>query len=178
MDLSIKEAQRIYQSEKYLIEPIRWEDVPNRKYKSPQSKIECRISINDAIQRNIFFRIVSNPVYPQTLMFQLEVNSLDSRTNIPLYRLDVNPSSAHTNLLTASDELSGLFFQIGETHEHIFLDNLTNDGSEIRKQSDAIARRINEPPDTFMSCLNYICGKLNIMNYNAIPNITDQGSLL
>lgn len=178
MNLSIEEALHIYQSEKYLIEPLRWVDVPNRKYKSPQSKIECRISINDAIQRNIFFRIVSNPVHPQTLMFQLEVNSLDSRTNIPLYRLDVNPSSAHTNILTTSDELSGHFFSIGETHEHIFLDNLTHDGSEIRKQSDTIARPIYNPPDTFVSCIDYICDKLNIINCSAIPNLTDQGSLL
>ena len=142
MDLSVQEADWIFSSPKKLISPLIWEDVPNRKHKSPQRKMECRISIAGAIRRGVFFRVTMMPTYPDYVKFQIEVDQIGVRSHIPLYRLDVSPLSAHTNRLYGQEDLQGAFFALGETHEHIYQDNLADEGTRIRSDSDAIARKI------------------------------------
>jgi hypothetical protein len=178
MTLTVAEADRIMLSEKRLIPPLDWQAVPNRVHKSPQHKIECRVEVGGAIKRGVFFRSVIFPAYPNTMSFQLEVDQETSRQHIVLFRLDVCPTNAHTNPMNGTDELSGLFFAMGETHEHHYSDNLVSDGSRIRASSDAFARKIVEPPSSFSSCVNYICDMVNLQNCIEIQKPMDQGFLL
>jgi|GEM_PF-3208846 len=178
MDLSVDEAKYILNASKVLVKPMDWVSVPNRNHVNPQREVKTRVSIDGAIKRGIFFRIRLYPSYPQTMTFQLEVDQAENRTHISLYRLDVCPMSSHANIIEDKRELSGLFFKIGETHEHVITDNLKLDNSRILSQSDRYARKITSPPENFSCCVNYICDRINIGNGEDIPPPSDQGLLL
>ena len=98
MDLSVQEALQIYNAKKHLTLPVEWKNIPNREHKDPQRQIGCRVKINDGIKRCVFFRATIFPDYPETMMFQLEVDQSDIRARKVIYRLDVCPRGAHTNL--------------------------------------------------------------------------------
>ncbi len=81
------------------------------------------------------------------------------------------------NKLYGPDDMSGLLFAAGETHEHIFYDSLRNDGS-LRANACEQARRIENPPRDFPTALSLVCSRINILNGTEVPNPGDQGMLL
>lgn len=177
MSLSFEEADYIYRAPKRLIPPLIWKDVPNRHHKNPKHKLECRVAIDDSIQRGLFFRILFDPNYANSLTFQFEVDQREVRSHVVLHRLDVFPRAAHTNPLDDWHPLCGDYIPIQVTHEHVFYDNLHEARDKIRKSSDAYARPIIDPPLDFSSCVNHICSTLNIENGIELPQPESQTQL-
>ena len=64
-------------------------------------------------------------------MFQLDMERPGVRAHLPLYRLDWRPFRAHLNGPDGPEELRGLLFKEGVTHEHICLFD-ADDKGEIR----------------------------------------------
>lgn len=178
MSVSVEEAVGLFKAEKRIMQPIRWTDIPNRTHKSPQSGLHCRVSVKVVTPRNVFFRAVANPAYPNSFMLQVEIDQEASRSHIVLARLDACPTSAHTNPMHGPEELASEFFAAGETHEHLITDNFNSDMTSIRGLGDGLARKIDSPPSRFLSCVNYFCDRLNITNGSEIPLPGDNKQLL
>lgn len=171
-------ANRIFTSEKRLLKPLRWEYVPKSNDKTAlYQKLEARVQIDAGVPRGVFFRVL---VYPGSLThvtFQLDSDLPTGRTNVALYRFELNPVRPHTNKLYGPDEVNGVFIDAGVPHEHIFYDSLREDGS-LRRRTDEQARIIDDPPRDFPTALDFVCRRTNITNGNDVPNSEDQGQLL
>ena len=127
--ISFAEAEEIYHSEKTLVGPYQWM-FPSNSGRN-QSCLTCKVEIADALPRGVLFRATAHPRFFDTFTFQLECTRLDSPSHIPLYRLEVKPLSTHTNKFYGPEELQGMSFSAGTSHQHDFHDNLTENG-EIR----------------------------------------------
>ena len=178
MPIPYADADRIFVSEKRLLKPLRWESVPKNNKKTEYfRKLEARVQIDSGIPRGVFFRAM---VYPGSLThvtFQLDCDLPTGRTNIALYRFELNPVKPHMNKLYGPDEINGLRIDAGVPHEHVFYDSLCNDGS-LRKRTDQQARIVEDPPENFSTALDYVCRRTNIINGEDVPSPGDQGQLL
>lgn len=87
------------------------------------------------------------------------------------------PLSAHANKLYGPDEINGILFDARETHEHVFYDSLTKDGS-LRQNACEQARKVNVEIRDFATGLRYACDRINIVNPEEVPPPADQGTLL
>ena len=112
-------------------------------------------------------------------VFQLECDIPESRTHLPLYRLEVDPLTSHPNKLYGTEEINGLFIDVGVTHEHVFYDSLKDDRTcrNIRR-CDEQARVVANPPSDFMDALMYVSTKINLTNFDQIPPPDPQGLLM
>jgi len=126
MVMPFSEAEEIFQAEKTLIQPMKWDS--SSKSGRNQSCLECRVEIAESLPRGVLFRAIAYPRFLETFTFQLECERLEARAHITLYRLEVNPLKAHTNKFFGPEEIQGDFFPAGTTHEHDFHDGLTQDG--------------------------------------------------
>jgi len=121
-------------------------------------------------------------VFPKSLVrsvFQLECDIPESRTHLPLYRLEVDPLTSHPNKLYGTEEINGLFIDVGVMHEHVFYDSLKDDRTcrNIRR-CDEQARVVANPPSDFMDALMYVSTKINLTNFDQIPPPDPQGLLM
>lgn len=151
--------------------------MPNNSVNEHRRTLEARIAIGNGVRRGVFFRIV---IYPRSLTrvtFQLECDLPEGRNHVPLYRFELNPLRSHANKLYGPDEINGIFIDAGVPHEHIFYDSLRKDGA-VRKNACEQGRIVNEPPSDFSNALEFVCHKINILNFKDIPNPGDQGQLL
>lgn len=174
MKLTVELATTIFVAEKRLIGPFDWQT----RGRSGQSYhcLESRVDLGGSVPRGVFFRILDYPTSLISFTFQLECDLEESRSHAPLYRLDLNPINAHSNLLYGSDDVNGLYFESGETHEHDFRDSLTTDG-QLRAKVCEQARRVEGPPKDFANALVRVCSRINIINGSDVPLPPSQGSL-
>ncbi len=173
--ISFSEAEEIYQSEKTLVGPYQW-IFPSNSGRN-QSCLTCKVEMAGALPRGVLFRATAYPTFLDTFTFQLECASLSSRSGIPLYRLEVNPLSAHTNRFYGPEELRGLRLPARTSHEHDFHDNLTENG-DIRNTSLPQARPMKIELSDFATALGFVCDKVNIANRSDVPHPPSQGVLL
>jgi len=174
MVMPFSEAEEIFQAEKTLIQPMKWDS--SSKSGRNQSCLECRVEIAESLPRGVLFRAIAYPRFLETFTFQLECERLEARAHITLYRLEVNPLKAHTNKFFGPEEIQGDFFPAGTTHEHDFHDGLTQDG-QLRDNSCAQARRMTMPLPDFTTALGLVCSRINIVNGAQVPKPPSQGSL-
>lgn len=99
------------------------------------------------------------------------------RTHLPLYRLDWRPFRPHLNGPDGPEELRGVLFQEGVTHEHICLLDADEKG-EIRSDRNLIAKIVTPDPASFQEALTYVYATLSIVNQNDIPPAPSQGRLV
>ncbi len=168
------EAEEIFRASKTLVRPLSWDS--SSKSGRNQSCLECRVEFGSAMPRGVFFRAITYPRFLETFTFQLECERLEARAHVTLYRLEVNPLSAHTNKFYGAPEIQGEFFPAGKTHEHDFHDSLTDTGG-LRSNSCAQARAITLPSSDFATALRIVCSRINIVNGLIMPNPPSQGSL-
>lgn len=174
MVIPFAEAEEIYQAEKTLFGPLKWVS-PSSSGRN-QTCMECRVQVAAALPRGVFFRAIAYPRFLKTFTFQLDCNRVETRVHVTLYRLEVNPLRAHTNKPFGPENIRSLFFQAGQSHEHDFHDNLTEDG-ELRSESCFQARPLSVPPSDFATALAMVCGRINIVNGSDVPNPPLQGAL-
>ena len=177
MTISFEVADRIFQAPKSLLKPIKWRVAESKKGNEQFRRLECRVAVDGGVPRGVFFRIA---VFPRSLawaMFQLECDLPSGRKHVPLYRLEVEPLSAHGNKLYGPDEINGAIFDAGETHEHVFYDSLKKDGT-LRPNACEQARKVNVEIRDFATGLRYACDRINIVNPDEVPPPADQGTLL
>lgn len=179
MTLDIGDAKRILRANKVLMDIHPWVSKPTRDGKCIQYSFESRIRADSSMPRGLWFRITVFPRYPDTTTFQMECDIPNSRSHMPLYRLDYRPIHTHSN----SDDwgpmrLRGLFFEFGETHEHICLYHAIPKLKRLRSGGVHTARRIKPDFLDFDSALEHVCSVLNIQNGGMIPDRNAQGELL
>lgn len=171
------DADRIFNSEKRLLGPFRWESVPNSSANEHRRRFETRVTIGNGIRRGVFFRIIVYPRSLTRLTYQLDCDLPAGRTHVPLYRFELNPPRPHANKPYGPDEINGLFIDAGVPHEHVFYDSLRRDGT-LRNEACEQGRIVGNPPSNFANALEYVCRKVNIVNCSDVPNPGDQGQLL
>jgi hypothetical protein len=174
MQLTAALANAIFDGRKRLVAPFEWR--PNARNGQDHHLFECRVEMGGGIRQGIIFRIVTYPRGLESYTYQLECENQDTRSNIPLYRLDLKPIKAHVNMLFGSDEVNGLYFEAGVTHEHDFRDSLTADG-QLRSNSCVQARLVADPPQDFATALVRVCSRINVINSGDVPLPPSQGSL-
>jgi hypothetical protein len=99
------------------------------------------------------------------------------KSHLPPYRLDWRPFRDHFNGPDGPEELRGLWFKEGVTHEHICLFDADEKGN-IRSGNLATARIVTPDPGAFQEALTYACATLSIMNQNDIPPAPAQGRMV
>ncbi|MEP3180385.1 MAG: hypothetical protein ABJO45_12620 [Lentilitoribacter sp.] len=178
MPIDFEIVDKIFCTQKYLLPPFDWKTVPASNTKEQRQCFETRIKLEGTIPRGVWFRIT---IFPGSLIrsvFQLECDIPNSRTHVPLYRLELDPLTAHTNKLYGDDEVNGVFIDAGVTHEHIFYDSL-KPGNILRKPNrcDEQARIVKDPPSDFAHALSYVAVKIELQNADQIPHPNAQGLL-
>lgn len=176
MPIPISEAEHIFSAQKELLAPIIW----STRSKSDRNQLclECRVRLKEGvIPRGIFFRAVAYPTHLRTYTFQLECERPEARSHVTLYRLEVRPFRQHSNKMYGPDDINGLYFPPGETHEHDFHDSLEPDGS-LRENSCEQARSVVGPLQDFATALARVCSRINIINGGDVPSPNPQGALL
>lgn len=160
------------------MKPLRWESVPKNNDKTALlRKLEARVQIDAGVPRGVFFRVLVHPGSLTNVIFQLDCDLPTGRTNIALYRFELNPVRPHINKLYGPDEINGVFIDAGVPHEHVFYDSLCNDGS-LRRRTDEQARIVEDTPEDFTTALDFVCRRTSITNGTDVPNPGDQGLLL
>lgn len=178
MPIEYEIADKIFRATKTVAPPFEWETVSANNKNEQRRRFEGRIRLDGTIPRGVWLRIM---VFPNSLVrsvFQLECDIPESRSHLPLYRLEVDPLTSHPNKLYGVDEINGLFIDVGVTHEHVFYDSLKDDGTfrNIRR-CDEQARIVINPPSDFMDALQYVSTKINLTNSDQIPPLNAQGLL-
>ncbi|ABF63521.1 hypothetical protein TM1040_0788 [Ruegeria sp. TM1040] len=177
MPIQYSLADRIFQTSKDLLPPFEWKPTTNGSGHEHRRGIECRVRIGGSMPRGVFFRIALFPRFRLRATFQLECERDSGRAHIPLYRLDVDPASAHQNKLFGPPEVHGIFLPQGKNHEHIFYDSLREDGG-LRLHGAVQARPVEADFTEFSEALAYVCDTLKINNRGDLPPPGDQGVLL
>lgn len=177
MKLTTEDATAYLFAEKRLLAGHDWRRKQNRDGKYPILFYEARVSIDGALPRGLRFRISIFPTYPNVATFQLEIDIPGSRTCMPLYRLEWQPLSGHSNGRNCSPELQDLIFKPGDTHEHLCTDNLSHAEGRVLKSGVQAARGLDHDFGSFDEALSYVCDKLNIQNPGDIPPSEAQAEL-
>lgn len=180
MYLGIAEAINYLEADKVLVNGGVWQPKENRNGRYPITFFECRVRIDQAMPRGLKFRISAFPTFPNSATFQLECDQPGQRTCITLYRMEWRPISAHTNSMgpPTPEDLRGLSFLPGESHEHICTDNVTMVQQRIVKPGVHAARRVEPEPTTYDDALAYVCAKIRIINAGDVPPSNAQWSLV
>lgn len=149
MAISYDDAHQIFIAEKRLLKPLKWESVSKGNSKTEiLRKLETRVQINAAVPRGVFFRILIHPASLTNVIFQLDCEGSSGRTNIALYRFELDPIRPHSNKPFGPDDINGLYIPAGVTHEHLFYDCVTQD-RRLRTRTDQQARIVEDPPKDF-----------------------------
>jgi hypothetical protein len=178
MELSYADAVTYMTAPKQLIAPADrpfgpddWAVKKNNAGRQAAAFFEARVGLRQAMPRGLKFRISIFPAHPETATFQLELDLPNTKTCLPLYRLEWGALSGHGNLMDQQfpEELRGLVFEPGETHAHSCLDHLTPERLAVRKGGVHAARKIESPILSYEGALRYACGTLNIENPEVVP---------
>ena len=178
MTIKYSEAIHIINTPKRLIDIHDWTVADNRSGQSVTHKFRARIEIQGALPRGIWFRCSKIYGRESDGTFQLDQEQLNYRSHIPLYRLDWNPSKAHTNGQYGPEELRGILIPAYTTHEHRASDNYDIITGVMRSDGLSTARIVKEDIKNFNKALEYVCDKLKIQNWDQIPPPTAQGDML
>jgi|ERR1700732_1705878 len=177
MTLSLTDAKSILETPKRLTNIHQWIVARNREGCAQVLKFEARIEIDGVLPRGVWFRSIVIPQYTDTATFQLDCDQPSNRSHIPLYRLEWRPFRSHTNGNNGPEELRGLFFPAGTTHEHNCLDHASHKEGRILSGGVQTARKIEPDLVSFAEALRRACDILLIMNHEAIPPPKVQGEL-
>jgi hypothetical protein len=171
------QADALFQSWKRLSPPKNWEFKSNSNGRETGREIECLIEIEGAVWRGAALLLVVSAGNLDKCSMSLLARHGDCRTRHPIYRLDINPTMPHRNMFVGREDLRGMRFWPGETHEHVYSDNLDAAGA-LMDRCDMIARPIEKPPTTFLEGLDYIRDRIHLLNTDEIPPPETQGDLL
>ena len=178
MPIALEVVDAWFDGEKNLTCSMKWR-VQRFETRTPRSIFECLVALSSGIVPNgLKFRVSCRPQYPNSFSFQLECNHPVNKSNLPIYRLELEPLRAHKNQPDAPGELSGLSIDRYVTHEHHFRDNVAPDRQMLNESSDKHARIVEDPPTNFDGAIAFLSVKLNIRNLTDIPRPRDQGVLL
>lgn len=102
------------------------------------------------------------------VMFQLEASSSDTRTRVPLMRVDWNPTSGgHRNARRGLPEgIRGRF--IKGSHFHPFETNWLEDEGRMRTNNLPAAVKIDPPLQTFSDLLDFVKKSFRISDVSLI----------
>ena len=149
-----------------------------RNQESTERSFESRVGIAGTIRRGLWFRINIPARSPDSARFQLECDLPNSRSHLPLYRLDFKQIHTHTNSPTwGPSSLRGLFFCSGETHEHNCIYHVIPRLGKLRSGGVQTARKIHPDFANYDSALAYVCATLKIQNCDKIPARNAQAEL-
>lgn len=167
-------------ADKTLVAGGTWQPKENRDGRYPITLFECRVRIAHSMPRGLKFRISVFPKFPNSATFQLECDQPNQRTCVTLYRLEWRPISGHGNALgpPTPEELRGLSFSQGETHEHICTDNIATVEQRVIMPGVHAARRVQPDPPTYEDALSYVCDRIRILNPKDVPPSNAQWSLI
>jgi len=177
MKLSLEDAKHILRSRKTLIQISAWEH-KTRGASELQCAFQCRVMLDGAMPRGLWFRCTTFPRFPNTASFQLECDIPGNRSHLPLYRLDWHPLSPHPNGDFGPSCLRGSYMDVGQTHEHICVYHADLKKREIRAGGVQTAAVITPDFGDFNDALRYVCDTLKIGNLGDIPPQKSQGTLV
>jgi hypothetical protein len=170
-------ADELFEAWKRLSPPSRWALKENNSGRETGRELECLVEIDGGIWRGAAFLIVISAGHLDKCTMSLLVRHDDSRIRYPIYRLDVNPTMPHRNPFCGPMDLQGQRFQPGDTHEHVYFDNLDETGT-LFDRCGSVARPIVKAPSNFQEALDYIRDRLHLLNTEDIPSPETQGDLL
>ena len=176
MTISFDVADKIFSTEKTLLKPLSWKQIEVERQARQRCKLECRVEVEGGVPRGVFFRISAYPFSMEQMTFQLEADLPDARRHVPLYRLEIDPIKPHLNKMYGGADLSGMFIDAGQNHEHIFYDSLTKE-NRLRSNSVEQARAIEEVFHDYSHAVDYVCKKISLMNCEIVPPPPGQGAL-
>lgn len=179
MTIPLSDANYLLGADKQLIEMRSWVWSGNCEKRSPLLIFWSRILIDGALPRGLWFRISVFPKYPDVATFQMDMEKPGVRTHLELYRLEWRPLTGHVNGMgeNCPEELKGLVFAAGDTHEHICNDNVGPIENRIRASGVQSARKIEPDFESYDAALAYVCDKLRIVNWRGIPQSTAQNEM-
>lgn len=171
MTLTLKEAQRIIATEKRLFSIGNWVAGPGRYDKTTvRCGLEARVEMEGTLRRGLWFRIYLWPSYPDVATFQLESDMVNSRSHLPIYRLDWHPLTTHRNDAKAPDGLKNRLFVAGETHEHLCTYKLDATGENIDMEGSLNAAPVMPDPRSYQEAFKHVCDTLNLVNGGDVPS--------
>lgn len=177
MSISVLDAKHIFRAKKRLIDLHEWER-KSRDGKDIQIEFKSRVKVSASIPRGLWFRCVLWAKYPDTANIQLECDMPGKRSHTPLYRLDWRPIITHMNGDFGPRSLRGMFFDVGETHEHCCFYNISHKTREIRANGVQTARKIDREFASYKDALRHACARIGIENLDEIPPPDAQGEML
>ncbi len=177
MKLALAEAKRILEAKKELFDFHPWSEAKNRTGGSIPFSFRARALLDGGAVRGLWFRAEKFLDKPGTGTFQLSMERLDVKAHLPLYRLDWRPFRSHLNGPDGPEELRGVLFEEGVTHEHFCLFN-ADDKGDIWSDRMPTAKIVTPDPASFQEALTYVCATLSILNQNDIPPAPSQGRLV
>ena len=179
MTIPVTDALFLLQSRKRLTTLGAWVWKGNRDKKPALLMFQSRTAIESALPRGLWFRISIMPQFPNSATFQLDLEKPGERSHLELYRLDWRPPTGHANGMgpDCPEDLRGLIFAPGQTHEHICTDNLANAEGRLRASGVKAARKIEPDFGNYDEAVRYVCGRLFIENGNDIPASNAQTEL-
>ncbi len=178
MEISELDAQALLTAPKTLVQGRGWIRKENRTGRDAVSYYEARIMVETSLPQGLRFRVSFFPTGSDNATFQMEIQPEATRGVLWLYRLDWRPKTGHLNGFQGPPELQGLIFAPGETHEHICTDHIAPIERRILKPGVCAARKIHVDFTDYISALNYVCDKLNIINREEIPPRNTQAELI
>lgn len=170
-------ADELFHSPKRLVHTRRWVLKTNDTGRETGRELECLVEIDGVIWRGAILRIAISAGNLDKCTMSLLARHGEERTRHRLNALDLNPTCPHRNPLRGPAHLIGKRFRPGDTHEHLYLDNVDHAG-ELHDRCDAVARQIVDAPTTFQEGLRYIRARLKLLNADDIPPPETQGDLL
>ena len=180
MELSFADATVYMTEPKWLIPNDDWVDKPNREHRYKIAFHESRIRLVEEMPRGLRFRISVFSHAPSSATFQLELDRPETKKCLTLYRLELHAITGHGNSQDGAvpEEIRGLIFGPGETHEHSCLDHTTCNGSMIRSGGVHAARPVTDDLQTYDDALRRACGIFRIQNPEVVPPSGVQWTLL
>lgn len=170
-------ADRLYESPKWLLPPSGWVTKTAKHDRETGRILECLIEIEGAVFRNAGLLLQVSSGTLDKCSISLLAGNDQTRQRHAIYRLDINPTDGHANPGVGRMDLRHMSILRGVTHEHVYLDNLKDDGS-LLDRCDVIARPIANPPSDLKEGIDYVRDRIHLLNSGAIPLPARQGQLL
>jgi hypothetical protein len=178
MTISVDDARFFLFSEKRLLDIKGWAVKRTRDQRDELLEFLSRVSIESALPRGLWFRACIITRFQDSASIQLKIEKPGERTRLPLYRLDWRPPSRHGNGMSGPQDIRGLVFDPGQTHEHICLDNADEFNGIVLSRGVQSARKIDPDFENYSEAFTYVCDKLRFLNGPSVPPPDAQWSLL
>lgn len=180
MELSFADAAAYMTEPKWLVSEGDWVDKPNREHRYKVAFHQSKVRLEQEMPRGLRFRISVFSHAPKSATFQLEIDRPDTKRCLTLYRLELYAITGHGNSWDASvpDDIRGLIFRPGQTHEHSCLDHTAANGTMIRSGGVHAARAVADELRTYDDALRHACATLSIQNPGVVPPSGVQWPLL